>query len=80
MHFPPGHPLSVAYGEVEQAVDARASYLTGIVERLGEGETMTEAEDAYDNELREKAGVAFGKFASAARDGVRNGGGSFLGH
>jgi len=66
MHFPPGHPLSVAYGEVEQAVDARASYLTGIVDRLREGETVT----AYDNELREKAVVAFGKFASAAREEV----------
>jgi hypothetical protein len=74
MHFPPEHPVSVAYGEVEQSVDARASYLIGIVERLGEVETMTEAEDAYDNELREKAGVAFGKFASAARDEVRNSG------
>lgn len=70
MHFPPAHPVGVAYEEVEQAVDARGSYLIGIVYRLGEGETMTEGEDAYDNDLRDKAGVAFGKFASAARDEV----------
>ena len=31
---------------------------------------MTEGEHAYDNELHEKAGVAFGNFASAARDEV----------
>ncbi len=68
MHFPPAHPVGVAYEEVERSVDARGSYLIGIVDRLGEGETMTEGEEAYDNDLRDQAGVAFGKFASAARD------------
>jgi heme exporter protein D len=67
MRFPPEHPVSVAYGGVEQSVDARGSYLNGIVDRLGEGETMTEGEDAYDNELHKESGVAFGNFASAAR-------------
>jgi len=74
MRFPPEHPVSVAYGEVEQSVDARASYLIGIIDRLGEGETMTEGEGAYDSELRDKAGLAFGRFASAARDEVGTGG------
>ncbi len=68
MRFPSEHPLNVAYGEVEQAVDARASYLIGVADRLGEGETMTEGEDTHDNELRKAARAAFGKFASAARD------------
>ncbi|HEV2772087.1 MAG TPA: hypothetical protein VGV57_04580, partial [Thermoleophilaceae bacterium] len=68
MRFPPDNPLSVAYGEVEQAVAARASYLIGIVDRLGEGENMTEGEETHDNELRVEARVAFGRFASAARD------------
>ena len=70
MRFPAEHPLSVAYGEVEQAVDARASYLIRNRRRLGEGETMTEGEETHDNELREEARVAFGRFASAARDEV----------
>lgn len=70
MHFPHERQVSIAYGEVERSVDARGAYLIGIVDRLGEGETMTEAEDAYDKELREKAEVAFGKFASASRDEV----------
>ena len=69
MRFPAEHPLSVAYGEVEQAVDARASYLIGIVDRLGE-ETMTEGEETYDHELRQEARAVFGRFASAARDEV----------
>lgn len=70
MRFPPEHPVSVAYGGVEQSIDARGSYLTGIVDRLGEGETMPEGEETYDIDLREKARVAFGKFSSAARDEV----------
>jgi hypothetical protein len=73
MHFPPEHPVSVAYRGVERSVDARGSYLNGIVDRLGEGETMTEGEDAYDNELHKKAGVAFGNFASAARTAAEPG-------
>lgn len=61
MRFPPEHPVNSAYGEVEQAVDARASYLIGLVDRLGEGETMTEGEDTYDDELPKEGRVAFGK-------------------
>ena len=74
MHFPPEHPVDVAYGEVEQSVDALASYLIGIAERLGEGDTMIEGGYTHDDELRERVGVAVGRFAGAARDEVSTGG------
>jgi hypothetical protein len=74
MHFPPAHPVDVAYGEVEQSLDARASYLIGIAERLGEADTMVEGGYAHDDELRERVEVAVGRFAAAARDEVSTGG------
>ncbi len=68
LRFPPEHPVGAAYGEIDQAVDARVLYLFGLLDRLGGGETMTPDEDTHDNGLRDNAGVAFGKYATAARD------------
>ena len=74
IHFPPEHPVDVAYGEVEQSVDALASYLIGIAERLGEGDAMIEGGYTHDDELRERVEVAVGRFAGAARGEVSTGG------
>jgi hypothetical protein len=55
-------------------VTAADSYLIGIAERLGEGDTVIEGGYAHDDELRERVGFAVGRFAGAARDEASTGG------
>lgn len=70
LRFSPEHPVSVAYGNVSEHVDARVGFLLEVIERLGPNEGMTEGDDKRDDELSDQAREAFGRFADAARDEV----------